>query len=179
MAGTDSEIPRGDRFMPLLMMNQPRIFGFILALVHNRADADDLMQQATVVMWRKFDEFEPDRDFGAWALGIARYTVLDYRKRRATHAARLSEKTVESLADVMASRTESPSAHRDALHDCLSQLGERDRRLVTMRYEPGATTRSVAEHVGRSADAVYKRLNRIHTQLLHCIRLKLRSEGSA
>ena len=44
---------------------------------------------------------------------------------------------------------------------------------MRLRYEVGATVASVAAAVERSADAVYKALNRIHYQLLHCIRRKL------
>ena len=50
---------------------------------------------------------------------------------------------------------------------------QQDQELVRLRYEMGATVDSVAAAVERSADAVYKALNRIHYQLLHCIRRKL------
>lgn len=46
-----------------------------------------------------------------------------------------------------------------------------------LRYEYDATTKSVAERVGRGIDAVYKALNRVHVQLLNCIRRTLAMQG--
>jgi len=68
--------------MRLFLASERRIHGFLLVLVPHWADVDDLLQDTAAVLWRKFDEFEPDCDFIAWALSIARFQVLNYRKKR-------------------------------------------------------------------------------------------------
>ena len=80
---TQDEFDRGERFMRHLMGNEHRIYGFILSLVHNWSDADDLLQDVTAIMWRKFDLYEPGTNFCAWALKIARFEVLNFRKKTA------------------------------------------------------------------------------------------------
>jgi RNA polymerase sigma-70 factor, ECF subfamily len=75
--------------------------------------------------------------------------------------------TVEQRAD----------ARLIALERCLQKLNSRDRDLVQLRYQPDATTEGVAGSVGRSLRAVYKALNRIHEQLLVCVRQNLTTEG--
>src|SRR5262249_1004253 len=121
--------------------------------------------------------FEPGTDFAAWALSIARYQVLDFRKRQKRDRVRFSDQTVEMLADEMAMLDRAADARRDALEVCLTKLKPRDRELIQQRYQPGATTRGVADRVGHSIQAVYKALNRIHGQLLRCIRRTLAAEG--
>jgi RNA polymerase sigma-70 factor (ECF subfamily) len=171
------DLPTEERFMRLFLEAERRIFGFLLALVPNWADAEDLLQETAAVLWRKFDEFEPGTDFLAWALTVARFQVLCHRKKQQRSRVRFSDQTVEVLAERLAAFTETSDRRLDALCHCLALLGDRDRELVQLRYAPGATTQGVAGQVGRSVDAVYKALNRIHTRLLFCIRRSL-DEGA-
>ena len=55
-----------DLFCELLTLHQGQLHGYILALVGNRADADDLFQSTSMVLWRKFDTFQPGSSFLAW-----------------------------------------------------------------------------------------------------------------
>lgn len=174
---SDAPFSRGERFMRLFVGVERRVYGLILAMVGNPSDADDVMQEAAAVMWRKFDEYKPGTDFAAWALSVGRFQAMSFRKKRAIQRVRFSDQTLEVIAEQFASRPDRADISREALRTCLAKLGERDRQLVELRYEPGATTKSVAEHVSRSVDAVYKALNRIHGALLRCIRQQLAAEG--
>lgn len=173
-------LERGERFMRLLLENQQRIYGLILSLVPNWADADDLMQETTSILWRKFDEFEEGTNFAAWALKVARFQVLNYRKKQRRAKARLSEELYEQIADRALEREPRELVNRrEALSGCMEKLKEQDRELIQLRYEPGTSVKDVAEEVDRSIDAVYKALNRIHGQLLECIRLRQKREEMA
>lgn len=55
-----------DRFLRLLLKSQSSIYAFILVLVHDQNDADDIMQETVTLMWRKFSTFEPGTNFTAW-----------------------------------------------------------------------------------------------------------------
>lgn len=175
-ADPPADLERGEAFMRLLLSHQQRIYGLILALVPNWTDADDIMQETTAVLWRKFDEFERGTNFSAWALKIARLQVLAFRKRERRNAARLSDELMDQVAERMVARADRPDVRRDALEACLRSLPEGDRYLIELRYEPDASVSQVAETVSRSVDAVYKALNRIHGQLLLCVRSKLSHE---
>jgi RNA polymerase sigma-70 factor, ECF subfamily len=168
---------RRERFLQLFLANERRIYAFILALVPSWSDADDLLQETSAVMWRKWDEFAPGTDFVAWALRIARYEVLSYRRRQVRDRTLFSDRTDELLADHAEAMGRAADARRDALEACLAKLSGRDRELIRLRYQPGATTQEAAERAGRSLKAVYKALNRIHEQLLMCIRKRLTVEG--
>jgi RNA polymerase sigma-70 factor (ECF subfamily) len=58
-------------FLRLLMANQNRIYAFILTLVPNWSDADDIMQEAAETMWSKFQQSQPINNFSAWGIKIA------------------------------------------------------------------------------------------------------------
>jgi len=169
----------GELYMRLLLEHEQRIYSFILSLVHNWADADDLMQETCAVMWRKFDGFEPGTNFSAWAMQIAYFQVLNHRKIKRKARARISDANVEALADKFRKVSDQREARRDALHTCIGKLPQRDQRLVQLRYLPDATTRDVADAVGKSIDAVYKALNKAHRTLRECVHETLAAEGHA
>ncbi len=182
MTETHPDLPpeqqRGADFMRLFLAHERRIYGLILSLIPQWSDADDVMQECTSVLWRKFDEFEPGTNFAAWAFKIARFQVLAFRKRQRRDGAQLSDEIIEQLADRLVASADQADPRRDALENCLQRLNETDRALVQLRYTPGANTKSVASQVARSTDAVYKALNRIHGQLLDCVQLRI-AKGAA
>src|SRR5687768_7984588 len=107
-------LSRGERFMRLFLRVERRVYGLIVAMTANFNDADDILQETTAVMWRKFDEFKPGTDFAAWALSIARWQVMAHRKRYAVGRSRLSDQTVEALADQAVAGGEDTDARREA-----------------------------------------------------------------
>src|SRR3954447_23725953 len=80
---TDSLFPDKNRlFLRLFLQNERRLYAYILTLLPNRADADDVLQEASLVMWDKFDAEQPPIDFAAWGCRIAYFKVLDFCKKR-------------------------------------------------------------------------------------------------
>lgn len=63
-------------FVRLWTAASPRIHAYLVTLVLNWADAEDLLQDVGVTVWMKFAEYDSSRDFVAWACGIARNKVL-------------------------------------------------------------------------------------------------------
>ncbi len=64
-----------------------------------------------------------------------------------------------------------------AFVECVNELPTGDRELLSLRYEAGATIKSVAAAVGRSAEGMYKPMRRIHDALYDCVLRRLKSEG--
>lgn len=168
---------RNALFVRLFLEHERQVFSFILTLVPRWNDADDLLQETSSTLWEKFDEFKEGTSFLAWAITVARYKVLNYRKKERRRLARFGDSLFETLAADLdpAPGTES-DARLDALQACIRRLDPKDREIVGLRYQSGGTTAGVAEGVGRSVNAVYKVLNRIHRQLLFCVRENLSQE---
>ena len=55
---------------------------YIFALITHSQDADDVLQEAKVRMWRAFGQFQSGTNFAAWSRKVAFHQVLSYRKRR-------------------------------------------------------------------------------------------------
>ena len=162
-----------ERFAGLLATCQRRVFLYAMSLLHNPADAEEVLQEANLVLWRKFDQYQPGTDFGQWACRVAYYEVLKVREKKARQERLFSGEFIEVLAAESASSMDRTDARREALAACLKKLREKDRQLLMRRYQPSATTRSVAGALGRSVQGTRKSLHRIRMALLACIQRTL------
>ncbi len=166
------------QFSRLLVANQRRIHGFILSLVHDRAAAGDILQDVSVLLWEKFERFEPGTDFAAWGMSIARLTILNWRRRQKKVPLPLDDEQLAMLADEAVAVSCQYEERRLALGQCIEGLSDENRNLLASRYEMDQPMSGIAERLGRSRVAVYKRLHRVHALLLDCINDRLRTEGT-
>jgi RNA polymerase sigma-70 factor (ECF subfamily) len=179
-----ASLPAGERgkaklFLRLFLHNQWRLYAYVLTLLPRRADADDVFQEASLVMWDKFDEANPPDDFAAWGCRIAYFKVLDFCKKRQRSRVQFSQAMLERIAETAAEQSSALQLdeRREALAGCLGRLSPRDRDLLTRRFAEGATVQTTAAQVGRSADAVYKALVRIRRALFDCVSQTLAAGG--
>lgn len=161
-------------FVNLLTANHNRIYAFIITMVPHDSDADDIMQETATLMWKNFDRFEPGTSFVAWAVTIAKFQVLKYRKKKQNRSRLLLS---EEAYDLLISETHKIQEEKDdrlgAMRECLKKLTEKERRFLKMRYSEGVTAKIVAQRVGLSMDAVYRQGARLLNLLLVCTRRKL------
>jgi RNA polymerase sigma-70 factor, ECF subfamily len=167
---------KSELFVQLVTQYQQRVHLFILSLVSNRADAEEILQETNLVLWRKFGEFRPGSDFRAWAFQVAYNKVKSFHERHGRDKLRFGQQVTDRLAAVAVSTPDNFPAEMDALDVCKERLSQQDRDLIERRYQPGATTASVAAEVGRSAAAVYKAIVRIRRTLFECIQRAVRRE---
>lgn len=166
-----------DRFVELLRAHHSQLFGYLLALLRNWADAEDLFQQTSLKLWAKFAEFEPGTDFLAWACTIARYDALNFMRSQRRSRLEFSESLQIELARMQAEADRSiVEQRRAALAGCLEKLPEQDRDLVELCYGGDATIGQVATGQGRSKTSIHNSLRRIRSVLLGCIERTLRQE---
>lgn len=164
---------RGERFTRRLVEDQRRIYAFVYSLVHDCTTADDLVQDVSVTLWQKFDDFAEGTDFFSWAATIARYHVLNWRRKQASGALNLDDASFSALADTAEQVARSRGGRIDALGDCVRQLQTDQQRLIAARYESNLSVKELARQGGKSERAIYKALARIHRLLLECIGRRL------
>jgi RNA polymerase sigma-70 factor (ECF subfamily) len=167
---------RHDEFLRLFSRCSGRIYTFILTLVMRDADADEIFQDTSLVLWKKFGTFEPDGNFYSWACRIAYIEVLRLRQKN-RRLQIVSDEALSVLAEIAIDRADDLDARTQALEHCLEKLGGADRLLIEQRYHQQLTPKEIAAASARSVYAVYRALARVHTALLNCIRRQLAREG--
>src|SRR5215469_17587546 len=90
-----------DQFIERFIRSQDRIYAYVVTLLPNRTDAEEVFQQTSLVLWKKWQQFDPARDFVAWACGIAHYEVRNFlRKHKDKARVYLSEDIMEEMTRV-------------------------------------------------------------------------------
>ena len=173
---SNQETESRKRLMALMTQHQRRIFAYIYTLVPDRYDAEDLLQETSLVICEKFDQFEEGTDFVAWACQIAYWRIRYSRQKFARSKVVFHQDLVDALAQTAAEMHEEVDERHEALSHCLQKLPARDRELVLTRYEPGSGVPEAAHRSGRSLEAAYKALARLRKLLLDCVTHQLESE---
>jgi RNA polymerase sigma-70 factor, ECF subfamily len=152
---------------------------YVRSLLPGEATAGDVAQQANATIWLKRGEFELGTNFKAWAFSIARYEVLNYRKRQARDARLVFSDELEQIVEAELADADLRLQERhDALRQCLEKLREQDRQLLLHRYSRGGTLAEFADVVGRSVGGLKVTLHRLRSALLDCVERRL-SAGEA
>ena len=170
--------PFADEFVDLYSRNARRIYAFVRSMVPHQADAEDLAQEVGRVLWEKFGEYESGTDFLAWAIKIAHFKVLHYRRDKGRSPVSLAEGVEELLDREVIQSAAKQDSRLQALADCIQKLSPADRQVIDARYQAGETPQSVAGNMGRSIDSIYRTLRRVHKLLFECVRSRLAEEAS-
>ncbi|MCG8376941.1 MAG: sigma-70 family RNA polymerase sigma factor, partial [Chlorobiales bacterium] len=134
------------------------LYAFVYVMTHNAADADDIFQEASSILWRKFDQFQAGTNFMAWAKQIARNLVMDLRKKRGRHpVVDLDDKTVDLLAFRYQRIQDHVEDRIEALKLCVDKLEPKDRDLVKATYEEGKPVKKIAKTAKVTVQGIYKR----------------------
>jgi RNA polymerase sigma-70 factor, ECF subfamily len=171
---------RHNLFAELLNRHQNELYGYIYAVIRNRADTDDLYQSVCLVLWRKFESFQPGSSFFAWARRTAKNKVGDFVRRR-----RSPTYVKEELIDILTEITAEPydaraEVYLDALQRCRKKLSTADDELLQLRYVEELGTGEIAGRLQRLPPSVSRSLNRIRRWLFECIETELaRQEHSS
>jgi RNA polymerase sigma-70 factor, ECF subfamily len=168
---------RIDEFVRLLAQNQRRLFVYVHTLVPNHADAEEVLQNTNLVLWREFGTFEPGTNFAAWSCRVALNQVMAWRKKRQRDRLQFSDELLAYVAAAADEADEALAERSRALAECLQKLPADQRELVRLRYTEGGAIDAVAEAARRTVEATYRALSRIRHALHECVTRTLAREA--
>ncbi len=140
-------------------------------------DVDEVMQEVSVVAWRKFDQLDDPDNFRRWVCVIARYEVLMYRRKKARDRFVLGAEVEDLIAKEGEAEFELRDQQLEALQQCVHKLPDAKRQLVMKVYSTNQPMHSIAKQLGKSDAAVYKLVSRVRKNLLECVQRSLSTEG--
>ncbi|MFO0936347.1 MAG: sigma-70 family RNA polymerase sigma factor [Gemmataceae bacterium] len=165
----NSEIREATRLWTLAL---PTVSAFVMSLVRDRQDRDDVLQETAVAVIESFTRYDPAQSFVGWAIGIARNQVRLLTRRNTRRLVVFDSEAVNALAEAFA-EFDLRDHRLDPLGDCLDRLDDRSVELCKLRYVQDLKPASIGERIGMGANAVAKALQRIRDQLRDCVQRKL------
>ncbi len=165
-----------DQFLKFMWGNEKKIFVYIISLVPNQSDAEDIMQETMSRMWQKFSEFVPGSDFVAWGKKIAWFCILEARKKFSRSKVQFRSDVLELIEDASRTVIKEMDDRKDALQKCVEALPEKEKKMVRLHYEEDIKGKDLALRVGLSIHQTYRAIIRIHAILLACVRRTITME---
>lgn len=163
-----------ERFLRTFLQHENDLRSYARALVPGREAVNEVMQEASVVMWRKLDQLRDESEFLPWAKVIVRYEALKARQSVARDQLSFGEDVYELLAaDDGATGDDALDREREALDHCLDKLGSPQRKLVLLPYHGRGAVTDLATETGQTVNSLYKKIGRLRSKLTQCVELNL------
>ena len=155
------------------MEHQGRLLGFILKLIPNYSAAEDILQETALILWQKFDTYQPGSSFMAWAKQIAKHKVMDYIKRcKVRSIVQFNPQIIEDLAAEEISHSVDLE-YSEALQGCVDKLENKSKEVIHLRYIDRLKVKDIAKQLGMTPNTLSKHISRVHFLLKKCIEEKL------
>ena len=158
-------------FAVLYERTSGRLFGLVLRLLRDREEAEEVLQEVFVTVWRRARDFDAARaSAGTWLVTIARNRAIDrLRQHRPRHDGEAID--LEALAD---EGEEPPAAAETSeayqrLHRCLEALDPKSRRAVREAFFTGATYKELAQRCQVPLGTLKSWIRRALAQLRTCL----------
>ena len=167
---------RNSEFLALLGKHELQVATCVHALVPSWHDAEDIIQEVRLQLWREFGKFQAGSDFSAWACTIARYVVRTYVTMSQRKPLLLSSDVGDVIMAKIARTPEQADRRLEMLAECVRKLGSDALDLLRRCYIEKQKIKDIATELGRSLTGTYSALSRIRRELLECMREHLRQE---
>ena len=159
--------------------HQPVIAGYINSLITNFQDADDVLQNVAMVTVKKFDEYDRDKPFVAWAIGIARNMVMKYYSEKKKKHLILDQKAIQAVSEIYEREFRAFSHHNEAaqtaLDRCMRQLKGRWKKILEMYYLRELSPIRISQQLGITRNNVFVSLHRVRMALRDCVHEQLQN----
>jgi RNA polymerase sigma-70 factor, ECF subfamily len=171
-----AQLRRGDldALSGLIARYQNRLYRFLLRLVHDKSEAEDLFQQTWIQVAEKIRRFDPNRNFDAWLFTVARNLAIDHlrRVRPASLDQPISDDESQGTAvDRLVANDPAPldrvleNERATRLGTALDELPIVYREVMTLRFEEEMKIEEIAQVLSIPLSTVKSRLRRSLEQM--------------
>lgn len=160
-----------------LLRYQGEFLAYLMAITRDFEAAEEVFQNAAVVIIEGATAAEPIRNFRAWAKEIVRRQALYYLRKQgqqARHLRSIDPDLFEAISDAFLEEDDGPGLEIKALRQCLEKVPPPQRRMLVLRYESRASFEEIGRKVGTTPGAVQRALSRLRKSLHNCIRAAMR-----
>ena len=163
-------------FAQLVREHQVALRSFVRILGIRSDMVDDLAQETFLLAYHELDRFQEGEDFGKWLRGIARNLARNEMRKTARRCriinAELTQHLIQKSEDKMC-EAEYDQDDLSALKECIQNLSERNKGLISTYYKEELSSNALAEKFKMTASAVRITLMRVRQQLKGCIEKKV------
>ena len=149
---------------------------YVYASTRSPTDADDVLQEVWKTLATKLDQYDDNRPFRPWAMGVARMQIRKWRQGKGRNREIPSGEILDLLAATAEEHADEIDVRLSFLEGCLGRLTIACRNIMEMKYLQGMQISEVATRMGRNVAAVEMTLVRARRALRECIDQRMQEE---
>lgn len=172
-------MPDTEKLILLLTQHQDALFRYLFSLVPCEADARDILQETSLALFRKFEQYDASRPFLPWAYRFAYLQVQKHREKSARSPLLFSEDVMDLLANERAHIEPHLDERLRLLDACLGKMTAEDKELVTSRYALRQSAEDMMRRFEMSRRTLFRNLEMLRQRLHECVTSQLQTEGLA
>ena len=153
---------------------QPAVAAFIASLEPDFHDAEEILQQTAVTATEKFAQYDPQRPFVAWTIGLARIETLRFRQLRGRDRHVFDNEILDLVAQSVEQEHEHAHEIRTALKACIGKTKGKVRQVHELHYGKGMSPREIAQKLMSTENAIFVALHRARNALRKCVGMQLK-----
>lgn len=153
--------------------SQAVVAAYINSNVFDSHSAEDIIQETAIAAAQNFMQFDNQKPFTPWVLGIAKNQVLKYYRTKSKEDHLLSEQALTICSEAFERIEDQLEARRDALKDCLKKVKGKSAKVLMMRYEADMHVKDIGKELSLSPSTISVMLFRVRSMLESCIRSQL------
>lgn len=157
------------QFSKLWAKAYPAVGIYVTSLVQDYHSAEDIIGRISEILIEKIDQYNEECSFEAWAIGIARYEVLRYRRDQARDRLLFDDDLLEKIGDRCCEVSCEMSSRQWGLQQCLKRLTSRASQALDLRYGENLCYQAIGHQMGMKSGAVRIMLHRTRETLRRCI----------
>ncbi|MCG8578597.1 MAG: RNA polymerase sigma-70 factor [Bacteroidales bacterium] len=156
------KLSKGDvkAFDKLFELYSSRLYAFALKYLKSDVDAEGLVQEVFIKIWKKREELKPEKSFKSYLFTIAFNQIKkQFEKRQMIYG------MVDVLApDLADNSTEKSIFYRSVLHqiiDLLNELPEKKRKIFEMSRFEGLPSKEIAHRIGLAPKTIDNQISEV------------------
>jgi RNA polymerase sigma-70 factor (ECF subfamily) len=174
LAAALARVAAGDRAALRLVYQDTsaKLFGVCLRILRDRGEAEDVLQDVYLTIWRRAATFEPQRASPiTWLVTIARNRSIDRLRSGAVKNRAAPIEAADNVADTAPDAVELMQSAEQSrrLQDCLGTLEERQSKAIRSAFLDGNTYEELAERAGVPLSTMKSTIRRSLMKLRACL----------
>jgi RNA polymerase sigma-70 factor (ECF subfamily) len=121
------------------------LFGIITRIVENQEDAENLLQDCFIKIWRSIDSFDAEKGkFATWLINIARNTSIDFVRSK-YYIQKKKTKTIGNITSNTPQHISLTKTDSMGLKELTAQLNPKYKQIIDWLYFDGLTQQEIAD----------------------------------
>lgn len=173
---------RRDDIVKSAFQYRDALLGYAYAMLRNWSLAEDVVQEAFLVVMNKWQDLKDEQGIFLWVRQIVHFKTLEAIRSRGRETAIPDQDLLDLVEKSVLENLDEQTAERQrimslSLRECMSRLNQFSVGILAGFYWNQESCETIAERHGRSVNAIRLMLSRLRDKLRSCLSKRLEQQG--